>query len=391
MNIAHFILGRCNPDAPTGVEKFLFYLAQAQALAGHTVSVICSTPHAGEPLPVKPDNFDIREYPFTKARFTLSRGFKRDIEKGIIRLDIGHLHSVFGPELWAEGRFLKHLGIPYVITPHGGLSPWVINRSKIKKAIFNYLFQVPLFNDAAKIHILVDKEVSDLRRLGIRRPTFMVGHGFDFTELPERLHRDWFTSFTSKGSEIQKGFKLVFIGRLDPLHKGLDLLIKGFSIAVSRLKDQPMSLILIGPPFKDNQKILLSLVREYGVEKKVFFTGPIHGKEKYHALASADIYVQTSRWEGIPFTLLEALACSTPCIITPATNLTELILRYKAGFVTEPTPEDIATKIIQAVKQREDLPEMGRNGRRLVEQEFEWTRTAEVICNNYIEIIGKTG
>lgn len=385
MNIAHFILGRCNPDAPTGVEKFLFHLARAQALAGYNISVICSTTCAGEPLPIEPENFDIREYPFTKSRFILSRQFKRDIEEGRIKIDIGHLHSVFGPELWAAGRFLKRLGVPYVITPHGGLSPWVINRSKLKKAIFNYLFQVPLFNNAAKIHVLVDKEVSDLRRLGIQSPTFMIGHGFDFTELPERLNRNW---FTSKESGIQNSFKLVFLGRLDPLHKGLDFLIKGFSIAISRLKSVSMSLVLIGPPFKNNQKVLLSLVKKYGVDQSVFFAGPIHGVDKFHALASADIYVQTSRWEGIPFTLIEALACSTPCLITPATNVTELILRYGAGFVADPTPEDITTKIIQAVEQREGLREMGRNGRRLVEQEFDWTRTAKVICNNYLEIIG---
>ncbi|MFV1951251.1 MAG: glycosyltransferase [Nitrospinota bacterium] len=388
MNIAHFVIGRCNPYAPpSGVEKFVFHLAQTQAQAGHTVSVISITTHAGEPLPVKPDDFDIREYPFTRSKFILSRQFKRDIEEGRIKLDIGHLHSVFKPELWAAGRFLRRLGVPYVITPHGGLSPWVINRSRLKKAIFNYLFQIPLYNAAAKIHILVEKEVSDLRRLGIRSPTFMIGHGFDLTELPERLNRDW---FISKGPMVQNSFKLIFLGRLDPFHKGLDLLIKGFSIAISRLKDIPMSLVLIGAPFKNNQKVISSLVKECKVDQRVFFTGPIYGADKYHALASADIYVQTSRWEGMPLTLIEALACSTPCIITTATNTAELILRCGAGFVTGPTPEDIAAKIIQAVEQREGLHEMGKNGRRLVEQEFDWARTAEVICNNYLEIINKT-
>jgi glycosyltransferase involved in cell wall biosynthesis len=61
----------------------------------------------------------------------------------------------------------------------------------------------------------------------------------------------------------------------------------------------------------------------------------VFGREKEALLDSAFVFVHTSRWEGMPFAVIEALATGCPVLVTPATNLGDYVEGFGAGVVVD--------------------------------------------------------
>lgn len=110
---------------------------------------------------------------------------------------------------------------------------------------------------------------------------------------------------------------LVAAGRLVP-QKGFDLLIN----AMAMLRDRRVRLEILGEgPLLDE---LNQLARAKGVDEQVLFVG--FQPNPYAWIARADGFVLSSRYEGFPNVVLEALACGTPVIATPAPGDVQAIL-----------------------------------------------------------------
>ena len=102
---------------------------------------------------------------------------------------------------------------------------------------------------------------------------------------------------------------LLAAGRLEH-QKGFDLLIE----AMASLPDSRFELVILGEgPLEGD---LRALARKLGLEGRVHFAG--FQKNPYAWISKADAFVLSSRFEGFPNVVLEALACSTPVIATPA-------------------------------------------------------------------------
>ncbi len=117
---------------------------------------------------------------------------------------------------------------------------------------------------------------------------------------------------------------LVAVGRLVEV-KGFDLLITALALVGNRA----MHLTLLGEgPLKQK---LQALTVQLGLEEQVRFAG--FKKNPYTYIANADAYVLSSHYEGFPNVVLEALACGTPVIATPAVGGAKEILKDLEGCV----------------------------------------------------------
>ena len=124
-----------------------------------------------------------------------------------------------------------------------------------------------------------------------------------------------------------KIINLVSVGRLVST-KGYDLIIEALSLCE---KGRFRLLILGKGPEEEKFK---ALAKSLGVAGQVSFLG--FKKNPYAYIARADAYILSSRHEGFPNVVLEALACSTPVIATPAPGGTKEILDGLEGcLITE--------------------------------------------------------
>ena len=74
--------------------------------------------------------------------------------------------------------------------------------------------------------------------------------------------------------------------------------------------------------------------------------------------------------EGLPTTILEALACGTPVYATPVAGIPDVVRDGETGFLMRETDADAIAEGIEEILEREDLPTVGRNGRELVEATY---------------------
>jgi glycosyltransferase involved in cell wall biosynthesis len=101
---------------------------------------------------------------------------------------------------------------------------------------------------------------------------------------------------------------IITIGRLVP-QKDQACLLRAFALMAARLD---ADLVIVGTG--SERPALQQLVRQYAIEDRVHFAG--HQSNPYPLLARADLFVLSSRFEGMPNVLIEALACGLPVVST---------------------------------------------------------------------------
>jgi glycosyltransferase involved in cell wall biosynthesis len=116
------------------------------------------------------------------------------------------------------------------------------------------------------------------------------------------------------------GGHLVAVGRLNR-QKGFDLLLKAFHHALQKVPALHLTLVGGGP----DESSLRGIAEELGIAAAITFEG--YQENPYPFMAQADLLVSSSRWEGLPNVVLEALACGTPVVAFDCPGGTGEIIR----------------------------------------------------------------
>jgi glycosyltransferase involved in cell wall biosynthesis len=285
-------------------------------------------------------------------------------------IDLLHLHSVFRAEnLWAA-----RTGIPYVLTPNGGYSPGVVKgRRRWLKQIWMQLWERRLWSRARFLHAVSEGEAAELALLANAPRVVVIPNGvhtIDRRPIRQPAANYW-----------------LFMGRLSTRQKGLDLLLPAFAIAKGRCRMPPLR--IVGPDFRGERTSLHALAVRLGIATDVTFDGALFGEEKRHALENAALLIQTSRWEGMPFSVLEAMATGAPVLVTGGTNLAGIVAASDAGWTCDGTIGSIANAMCAvANSSEEERTRKGRNAQQLIAERFTWPRLAGEMAAAYAGAFG---
>jgi glycosyltransferase involved in cell wall biosynthesis len=236
--------------------------------------------------------------------------------------DLVHLHSVFVPLNAAIARTWTG---PLLLSPHGGYDPVSLRRSRLRKQVYSALHERRLVRRADTVVALTEVEAGHVRRFAGQVSTAVVPNGV--RPLPPGR----------AGTDIREQFGVprdarlaVFVGRLDVPHKGLDRLVRATAAAPS------WHVLLVGPDHRGGLARLRQLAAGLGAADRVRFAGQLEPVALAGVHAAADLFVLPSRWEGLPMSLLEALACGVPALVTPEVDRLVPVSSRAAGWVSAP-------------------------------------------------------
>lgn len=265
--------------------------------------------------------------------------------------------------------------IPYTIVPRGALTYQGQAQKRLKKIIANFLIFKPMVKHAAAIQFLTHREQADSGEKW-NKNRFIAPNGAYI--LPDYKEK------TDKPIEL----KGVCIGRFDPFHKGLDLLMDAVSEIQKELRAAKLSVSLYGPERMGLREAYQQEVRERGLDDILIVKDGIFGEEKADVLKCADFFLMTSRFEGMPMSMIEAMSYGLPCFATKGTNMAEEIDSHQAGWTCDNTVESIIECFCRMISQKDKLLEYGRNAHDL-SLRYDWVAIAERTHKEYLKLGGK--
>ena len=272
------------------------------------------------------------------------------------------------------GRELKYMGIPYIIIPRSALTESAMNNhARMKKKMAHFLFYNKFIKEAAAVHLLSNGEAQQTYKL-FKMPYVVLPNGIS---IPSHFK----TNFSDQGVNA------VFIGRIDLYQKGLDILVRSIALNKESLVEKKFKLNIFGPKSKDAY-ILNDMCNKYGINNIVSIHNQITGKDKEDVLLSSDVFILTSRFEGLPMGLIEALSYGVPCAVTRGTYMGDEIEEAKAGWVSDISEESISSMLINVCNQKASFDIMGKNAR-ILSLRFDWKAIAQKTHEEYQRIINK--
>jgi glycosyltransferase involved in cell wall biosynthesis len=372
MKIIHLLLGKANPNTMNGVNVVVHNLATAQLEQGLDVEVwgITNTPTK---IHHKFD-YELKLFQKKKVPFFIDTALKEKILE--LKVDtIVQIHSAFIPEFFAITRILNKLSIPYVVTSHGAYDKATMNDKKIKKSIYFKLFEYKILNSATLLHFMGKNEKINIEKMGISTKKVLIPNGVEKINL---------NSVDKKNTNIT----FLYCGRIAIYHKGLDLLVSAFISYKSHGGKGILKLIGDGPELN----VLINQAESFGrLSNSIQFLGKKFSNDKLEVLSSSDVFIHTSRHDGMPIAVLEAAELSIPLLISEETNMGTYVRKYNAGIVLENNNTDNIEKTLFEMEDlfaKGKLKEYGVNAKKMIENELNWNNIAQIFNIQYRNILG---
>lgn len=330
-----------------GITRSVRSLSAALNESGHECRVICDGPRHPEGLPSWMGVPHLELGPLNVPG---------RLDEVIRDLDVLVLHSAWTSYNVVAGRQARRLGVPYVLAPRGAYEPRILERKPTMKKMWWRLLESRLVEEAAGIHVFFESQAEQLRRLGYDGPVVVAPNG---VIVPDDIRWD--------GGSIDA---LVYIGRFDMEHKGLDTLLAGLSLMDPENRPR---LILSGPDWRGGKRQTEARVRDLDLQRWVEVRPPIYGREKFELMASARGFVYPSLFEAFGNSAAEAASLGVP-VLTGEYPLGEYLRSKDAGLVVAPNPEAMAAGLSRLLEP--SAADLGTNARPAMAS-FTWEAVAE--------------
>jgi glycosyltransferase involved in cell wall biosynthesis len=161
---------------------------------------------------------------------------------------------------------------------------------------------------------------------------------------------------------------------------GVDLLVEGFLRAA---KAEPkLRLLLLGNGSLHSQ--ICQRIQHYGMADRVYMPGQVQYTDLPLYYRSADLYLSASTSDGSSVSLMEALACGCPALVSDIAGNREWVeperhgWRFRVGDLA-----DLERKLLQAFAERDRLSVMGKAARELAEERADWKQNFQKLLGAY--------
>jgi len=127
-------------------------------------------------------------------------------------------------------------------------------------------------------------------------------------------------------------------------------------------------------------------VHQLGVESAFRFLGTVPSNVEF--LKSCDIMVRPSLTDGMPLTVLEAMACGIPTVASRVGGTSEILQDGDTGFLVEPrNVDELVSRICTLVADSNLRREMGERARKFIEKYYSWNQVAAQLSVIYQDVL----
>jgi len=365
-NVLHFI----SPTGFYGAERWI--LALASKMGGDRgrceLAIISENPE---------QKFEILErYPASagnKYRLEMARSFDFSIIGRLAELlreqqiDLIHTHGYKSDIIGYLAA--RRAGVACVSTPHGyGLH----NDAKLR---FYYYISGHFLKRFDRVAPLSEELADQVREMGVSESRLQViENAFDVDEIDAVIK----ASPIRKASNISR---IGYVGQLIP-RKQIDQLINVF--ARLSAKEPDLELIIAG---EGKQRAELeALANSLECRDKISFLGYV--EDRLELMRTFDMFVMTSASEGIPRSLMEAMALSLPVVAYNIQGVDVLIEHDATGLLAPLSDQDSLESNISSIIDNIDVAQRLGNGARMhVETRFSASRMSDEYQALYIELL----
>lgn len=301
------LVGGQNVSGVGGTEAYMFNMAKALRELGHDVTIICSNREA---YITKVDGIEIVHKVCPKSNMVaLPMLFFKSLSY-ILRnretIDVVNFQSVFFAFL--PGWIAALCGCKVCYTIHS-LAEDNPKHGKLLKLIMKIMAFISMWCCGKNILTISNSKAKEIKKRYGKR-TAVVPCGVN-------LPMESATSDILDRYDIVKGYYYLTIGRIDPI-KNLDVLIKAFD----RRRNKGFQLLIAGDYANSYGDYLRELAKD---NKNIIFVGSVMGADKECLLRNCFVNCLVSSSEGMPISLLEAMAYGKPCIVTDIPAIREIV------------------------------------------------------------------
>ena len=171
-----------------------------------------------------------------------------------------------------------------------------------------------------------------------------------------------------RGRREKKGTKIITVGRI-VRHKRMGDIITALHKLSLKFPDINLTVVGDGPEKAELER----LVERMGMVQQVQFCGSINHNETLELLKTADVFVLNSTYEGLPHTVIEAMACSVPVIATGIRGTDEVIDDGRTGLLLPLDDEQVLVYAIAKLLEDKKLAErLAEQALAVVSEKFSW-------------------
>lgn len=305
--------------------------------------------------------------------FTKKDSIQEILEK--YNIEIAVFHGIYFKEYISYYKKIKGYNIPYVVIPHGSLRNEAQSQKRLPKIILNKLFFNSFINNSSITQYLSEAEKNASSKF--KHQNVIIPNGIFIKE-----NLEW-------QKKKKEHFDFIFIGRYAIFHKGLDILINACEEIKDFMRNNKIRVNLYGVDFENSLERLNTMVGDKGISDIVKLNDGIYGDEKFNKLLEADCFIQTSRSEGQPVGIIEALSVGLVSVVTDGTTFADLVEKEECGYAAGSTSHSVAETMIKVYKERGNLPQMSKRAREVIKDSFSWDMIAKKTKEIYSEMIDR--
>ncbi|MGA3199393.1 MAG: glycosyltransferase family 4 protein [Halobacteriota archaeon] len=357
-----------------GVETHCLELSQSLRDLGHEVVVLCAEVPKSRPnevlrgLPVY--RFPAMDLPYIPYMYALRRR--------IAQFSADVVHSHYPPPFMSYGvvKGLPH--VPHVLTYHCDLEiPDNIANLRIPNICKCLVDEV---NTAVYTKPILDNVAQIIATTESYARTSSVLRDYRYEIVPNGIRLETFDRHLLGLNGEKRARQILFVGRLSSV-KGVDDFVTAAKIVLSQVSDATFLIVGDG----EERERLKKLAKGY--EHRIKFCGHISRGAllKLYTSSSALVLPSFTRLEAFGLVLLEAMACETPVIASRIPGVLDVV--GEGGLLVTPRdPSSLANAILGILENPANARSMGKNGRKRVEQKYDWKIIAQEVLDLYANV-----